>query len=58
VTVPEYEIDLAYRLFSEWIVIEAGSIVAPRRPGPGVVLDAGAVDRYRVDERVVSVRAG
>lgn len=52
-TVPEYEIDLAYRLFSDWIRIEAGSIVAPTRPGLGVELDDRAVDRYRVDERVV-----
>lgn len=53
ITVPEYEIDLAYRLFSEWIRIEAGTIVAPTRPGLGVELDPRAVDRYRVDERVV-----
>ncbi len=56
-TVPEYEIDLAYRLFSDWIQIEAGSIVAPTRPGLGVVLDGRAVDRYRVDERVVTAAA-
>jgi L-alanine-DL-glutamate epimerase-like enolase superfamily enzyme len=53
-TVPESEIDLAYRLFSDWIRVEGGSIVAPTRPGLGVELDPRAVDRYRVDERVVT----
>lgn len=49
-TVPEYEIDLLYRLFREWIVIEGGEIVAPTTPGLGVVLDEEAVARYRVAE--------
>ncbi len=47
-TVPEYEIDLSYRLFHEWITIEGGEIVAPTAPGIGVALDPAAVDRYRV----------
>lgn len=52
-TVPEYEIDIAYRLFSDWIRIEAGSIVAPTRPGDeasfvngaSVPVDGGAAAR-------------
>jgi len=47
-TVPEYEIDLLYRLFKEWITIESGAIQAPRRPGLGVSLDDAAVRRYQV----------
>lgn len=47
-TVPEYEIDLAYRLFREWITVEGGEIVAPTAPGLGVELDPAAVERYRV----------
>jgi L-alanine-DL-glutamate epimerase-like enolase superfamily enzyme len=47
-TVPEYEIDLLYRLFKEWVTIESGVIQAPRRPGLGVSLDDAAVTRYRV----------
>ena len=47
-TVPEYEIDLLYRLFREWITVEGGEIVAPTAPGLGVALDWAAVERYRV----------
>jgi L-alanine-DL-glutamate epimerase-like enolase superfamily enzyme len=47
-TVPEYEIDLLYRLFKEWVTIESGVIQAPRRPGLGVSLDDAAVTRYQV----------
>jgi L-alanine-DL-glutamate epimerase-like enolase superfamily enzyme len=47
-TVPEYEIDLLFRLFKEWVTIESGVIHAPRRPGLGVSLDDAAVTRYQV----------
>jgi D-arabinonate dehydratase len=49
-TVPEYEIDLLYRLFRDWIAVEGGEIVAPSAPGLGVVLDPGSVEHYRVAE--------
>jgi L-alanine-DL-glutamate epimerase-like enolase superfamily enzyme len=47
-TVPEYEIDLLFRLFKEWVTIESGVIQAPRRPGLGVSLDDATVKRYQV----------
>jgi len=54
-TVPEYEIDVLYRLFREWISIESGRIATPHMPGRGVVLDEAAIARYQVDERRVAV---
>jgi len=47
-TVPEYEIEVLFRLFREWIVVDGGQIVAPSAPGIGVVLDEAAVERYAV----------
>jgi L-alanine-DL-glutamate epimerase-like enolase superfamily enzyme len=48
-TLPEYEIEGLYRLFREWVTIEAGHVVAPTAPGLGFVLDSAAVDRYAVE---------
>lgn len=32
-TVPEYEIEVMYRSFRDWVTIEDGRIAAPTTPG-------------------------
>ena len=47
-TLPEANIESLYRLFHDWVVVEAGEIVAPSRPGLGLTIDEQALARYAV----------
>jgi L-alanine-DL-glutamate epimerase-like enolase superfamily enzyme len=46
-TDPERGYEGLHRLFSTWIHIDGGDVVAPVVPGIGVEIDWGAVDAHR-----------
>ena len=48
ITMPDYELEALYRLFREWITIEAGEAIPPTAPGLGLELDEKAVAKYSV----------
>jgi L-alanine-DL-glutamate epimerase-like enolase superfamily enzyme len=54
-TVPDYELELLFRLFRDWVTVEDGNLRAPETAGLGLTLDDAAVARYRVDDRRVTV---
>ena len=47
-TLPEYELEGLFRLFRDWVTIDAGELVAPTTPGLGLELDWASIDRYTV----------
>lgn len=47
-TDPARDYEALYKLFSGWVCLENGELVAPEVPGLGVEIDWKAVDAYRV----------
>jgi L-alanine-DL-glutamate epimerase-like enolase superfamily enzyme len=48
VTLPEAHLESLYRLFTDWVVIDGGDILAPTHPGLGLTIDEHALARYAV----------
>jgi L-alanine-DL-glutamate epimerase-like enolase superfamily enzyme len=49
VTLPEYELEALYRLFTSWLELRDGQTSAPTAPGLGFSLDDRAVARFTVE---------
>jgi L-alanine-DL-glutamate epimerase-like enolase superfamily enzyme len=46
-TDPERGYEALYRLFTSWVTIENGELIAPEAPGLGLEVDWAAVDSLR-----------